>query len=81
MAALSATVVVGVLYTGTRADAERTPVSHTVAPGDTLWSIVTDHYPPSEDPRIVIEDIRRVNGLQSYRIHPGERLNLPSAQP
>jgi LysM repeat protein len=66
------------LYTGTRADADQPATSRTVAPGDTLWSIAADHYPPSEDPRVAIEAIREANGLEGYRIQPGPRLELPN---
>ncbi len=75
-----ATVVAGVLYSGAWADAEQLPVSHTVAPGDTLWSITVDHYPPLEDPRVGIEAVREANGLEGYRIQPGMRLKLPSVE-
>ena len=71
-------VVACALYTGTRADADQPATSRTVAPGDTLWSIAADHYPPSEDPRVAIEEIRQANSLEGYRIHSGECLELPS---
>ncbi len=75
---LSAAVVAGSLYVGSPASAERSPEHHTVVAGETLWSIVTDHYPPSEDPRAAVEAIRQANGLRGYSIQPGERLELPS---
>ena len=71
-------VVACALYTGTRADADQPATSRTVAPGDTLWSIAADHYPPSDDPRVAIEAIREANGLEGYRIQPGLRLELPT---
>ncbi len=70
--------VVSALYTGTRAGAEQSYLCHTVTPGETLWSIATNHYPPSEDPRVAIEEIRQANDLEGYRIHLGECLELPS---
>lgn len=82
MGALVATVVVaalfGALHAGSGASAEAPPVFHTVAAGETLWSIATDHYPPSEDPRVAIEEIRSSNDLEGYRIQPGTRLELPA---
>lgn len=66
------------LYAGTRADAEQPPTSRVVAPGDTLWSIAADHYPPSEDPRVAIEAIREANDLEGYQIQAGPRLELPT---
>ena len=70
-------VVSSVLYAGTWADAEQLPISYTVAPGDTLWSIALDYYPPSEDPRVAIEAIRQANEMEGCRIRPGQRLELP----
>lgn len=79
MAVLVAAVVSGALYAGAWANAEQPPAYRTVAPGDTLWSIAAEHYPPSEDPRVAVEVIKKANGLGEYRIHPGQHLELPSA--
>lgn len=75
-ALLAATLAAYFLFTGT-GSADPAPVSHTVEAGDTLWSIATEHYPPSEDPRATVEAIRRENGLEGYGIRPGMRLELP----
>jgi hypothetical protein len=77
-ALLAASVVSCVLYASAGAGAGSPPDSYTVAPGDTLWKVATEHYPPSEDPRAVIEAIREENGLDSYLIRPGMRLQLPA---
>ena len=76
-ALLVASAIVYALYVGTGAAAGTEPASYTVASGDTLWEIATEHYPPSEDPRTAIEAIRQENGLQGYAIQPGMRLDLP----
>jgi LysM repeat protein len=77
LGALLATLLTAyLLYTGT-GSADPAPVSHTVEPGDTLWSIATGYYPPSEDPRAKVEAIRQQNGLEGYGIRPGMRLELP----
>lgn len=47
-----------------------------VQPGDTLWSIATEHY-PSDDVRVRVEDIERANGLQGPVIQVGQTLVLP----
>ncbi|HZN18846.1 MAG TPA: LysM peptidoglycan-binding domain-containing protein [Micromonosporaceae bacterium] len=47
-----------------------------VLPGDTLWSVAQQHVPGS-DPFGAIEEIRRLNGLRDYTVHPGQRLVLP----
>ena len=77
VAALLVAVAVAALYAGTRAEAGQPYGSYTVAPGDTLWSVATTHYPPSEDPRAAVEAVREVNGIEGYRIRPGERLEIP----
>ena len=75
-----ATVAAGALYAGTRAEAGQPYGSYTVAPGDTLWSVAIKHYPPSEDPRVAVEAVRQVNGIEGYRIHPGEHLEIPHVE-
>ena len=77
MALLATTAVVYLLYANVGADAGTAPVTYRVEHGDTLWAIATEHYPPSEDPRATIENIRRENGLEGYGISPGMRLELP----
>jgi LysM repeat protein len=57
-----------------------TPAVYTevvVQPGDTLWSIATEHY-PRDDVRIRVDDIERLNTLQSPVITVGETLRLPA---
>ena len=66
------------LYSGTGAGAVPPSVFYTVSPGDTLWSVATEHYPPSEDPRVAVEVIREENGLSDSPIYPGMRLELPA---
>ncbi len=52
-------------------------VTVVVQPGDTLWSIATDHY-PADDVRARVADIERLNGLQGPLIEVGETLRLPA---
>jgi hypothetical protein len=56
-----------------RADPAPTTV---VAPGDTLWS-VAERCVPGRDRFRAIDEIRRLNGIRDYTIHPGQRLILP----
>jgi hypothetical protein len=65
------------LYASGGAAAGTSTVTYTVAPGDTLWEVATEHYPSSEDPRTTIEAIRWENGLEGYGLKPGMRLELP----
>ena len=75
-ALLVATLAVCMIYARS-GSADSPSAIYTVASGDTLWEVATENYPPSEDPRVVIEGIREENGLESYVIHPGQRLELP----
>ena len=68
------------LYAGSNAGAESPPIYHTVSSGETLWEITVEHYPPSEDPRPIIEEIREMNSLAEYRIHSGMTLELPAPE-
>jgi LysM repeat protein len=58
------------------ADSPQVPVTAVVQPNDTLWSFSERHVPRG-DRRVVIDDIRRINKLEGYVIHPGQRLVLP----
>jgi LysM repeat protein len=51
----------------------------TVKSGDTLWALAGDVV-PGADPRITVEQIMELNGLQSAGdIHPGDLLVVPIA--
>ena len=50
----------------------------TVDAGASLWEIAVA-VDPSADPRVVIEDIVRLNGLDDAVIEPGQRLAVPNA--
>jgi LysM repeat protein len=47
-----------------------------VQPGDTLWSIATEHY-PEDDARVRVDDIEQANGLLGPTIQVGQTLRLP----
>ena len=54
-------------------------VEHTtVQPGDSLWSVAR-RVAPENDPRAVVEQIRRLNELTSAEIQVGQQLLLPVA--
>ena len=48
----------------------------TVHQGDSLWAIA-ESVSPHGDPRIVIDEIIRLNGLDDAEVEPGQRLALP----
>ncbi|MEJ1088299.1 LysM peptidoglycan-binding domain-containing protein [Microbacterium sp. Mu-80] len=52
--------------------------SVTVLPGDSLWSIAAEAA-PGADPRVVIEDIKRLNNLSSGAIQVGAEISIPTA--
>lgn len=48
----------------------------TVHQGDSLWAIA-ESIAPHDDPRVVIDEIIRLNGLEGAMVEPGQRLALP----
>ena len=48
-----------------------------VQPGDTLWSIASEHY-PGDDVRVRVDDIEQANGLDGPTIEVGQSLKLPT---
>ena len=72
--ALAVSLGLAVVAHGGSANAGSTIV---VQPGDTLWSIATEHY-PSDDVRARVQDIESANGLRSPMIEVGETLRLPA---
>ena len=76
VALMVALLAAGMIY-AQAGSADSPSDDYTVASGDTLWEIATEHYPPSEDPRVAIEVIREKNGLEGYGLQPGQRLELP----
>ncbi len=78
---LLASTVGALLATASRASnpAVGPEPSVVVQPHDTLWSIAS-RTSPGRSPRAVIAEIRRLNGITDYTVHPGERLILPAPQ-
>ncbi|WP_353829026.1 LysM peptidoglycan-binding domain-containing protein [Agromyces sp. SYSU T0242] len=50
-----------------------------VGAGDTLWGIA-EAVAPTADPRDVIYEIMRLNGLRDAVVQPGQELVLPAAE-
>jgi len=50
---------------------------YVVQAGDTLWRIARLQVGPRMDPRPMIEDIRKANGLPTPGLTPGDTLVLP----
>ena len=53
-------------------------VDVTVGPGDTLWGIAAAAA-PEQDPRAVIAEIERLNGLTSDTVRIGDVLRVPAS--
>jgi LysM repeat protein len=78
--ALVAVAVVGVSVGLSKVALGDTPpvdVTVVVQPGDTLWGIAAARY-PSDDVRLRVDEIERLNGLHSPKIEVGETLQLPA---
>lgn len=74
--ALAAALAVVLAPSSRAADPPGPAPAAVVLPGDTLWSVAERHR-PSQQPFQVIDEIRRLNGLDGYTIHAGQRLVLP----
>jgi LysM repeat protein len=53
-------------------------VAVTVQPGDTLWTISMS-LAPGADPRVLIAEIRSLNGLTQSGLMPGQVLLVPAS--
>ncbi|WP_203986346.1 LysM peptidoglycan-binding domain-containing protein [Virgisporangium aurantiacum] len=62
---------------GQAADPPRPAVTAVVQPGDTLWSFAERNL-PGWQPRAGVAELRKLNDLEGYVIHPGQRLALPA---
>jgi hypothetical protein len=80
--ALALVVLGGVLGLGRamqRSRAETPALREVVLPaGGTLWGLAIRYGAPSQDPRAVAAQIRRLNGIRpGQTLHPGTRLLVP----
>lgn len=55
------------------------PAVHVVRPGETLWGIARGIVGPEGDPRPVVAELRKLNGLGDRVLPAGARLALPTA--
>jgi LysM repeat protein len=73
-------VFVVFLLIGGAAQAVPTPeptVEYVVESGDTLWGIANELAGPEEDVRVIVTTIKRLSGVESSTLQPGQRLRLP----
>jgi len=75
MASLASAIL---LATASRADDREAGPAPTVVvqPDDTLWAIAT-RTAPDRDPYAAMAEIKKLNGIRGYVVHPGQRLQLP----
>jgi LysM repeat protein len=74
---LLASLVTAVVAPASRAAAPPGPARIAIVePGDSLWSIAERHA-PGHDPITAVEEIRRLNRLDGYTVHAGQRLAVP----
>lgn len=79
VAALSAALLLGGSSAVATGQAGSVDFSHvTVSAGETLWGIA-ERIAPTADPRDVIAEVMRLNGLMSSAVQPGQRLAIPTA--
>ncbi|HKW69452.1 MAG TPA: LysM peptidoglycan-binding domain-containing protein [Candidatus Dormibacteraeota bacterium] len=78
LAAVAAVFLIGVGFALGARGSSHQPAYTTVVvqPGDTLWSIASEHY-PADDVRARVQDIEQTNSLQDPRIEVGQTLKLP----
>ncbi len=48
----------------------------TIGQGDSLWALA-ESIAPDGDPRVLVDEIIRLNGLDDAVVEPGQRLALP----
>ena len=72
--------IASAILLATASRAEQSPSgpapSVVVQPDDTLWSIAT-RTAPRRDPYAAVAEIRKINHLDGYVVHPGQTLELP----
>jgi LysM domain len=73
---LAAAVIAVAAGPSLAADRPGPPPTAVVQPHDTLWRIA-GRVDSGRDRFQVIDDIRRLNGIADYTVHPGQRLILP----
>jgi LysM repeat protein len=75
---LVSSVVGALLATASRASDPESgpPPTVEVQPHDTLWSIASRTF-PGRSPVSVLAEIRQLNHMTDYTVHPGQLLILP----
>lgn len=74
LAVIAASVLILRAYRPTMDEHKWQETTHTVQPGDTLWTLASIHCPDDVDRREWIEEVQALNDLRGSTIHPGQTL-------
>ena len=78
-AVLAGSVVVGGGWASAHEPRDATAVAtHTVVPGETLWSIAAAIATPSDDIRVIVDDLMQLNSLPNAGLRAGQQILVPA---
>ena len=69
-------VSVSIYHNGSSAGIKKDTKEIIVMSGDSLWNLALKHL-PDEDPRAVVEEIKKANGMSGVNICAGQTLLIP----
>jgi len=80
-AVLAGSVVVGGGWASAHEPRDATAVAtHTVVPGETLWSIAAAIATPADDIRAIVDDLVQLNSLPNAGLRAGQQILVPAAR-
>ena len=68
-------LLLGIFTLTPSTEGKQEPITHIVAPGETLWEIARE-YRPNEDVRKVVWEIRKENGIGPM-LKVGQEIRIP----
>src|SRR5450756_2007354 len=78
-AVLAGSVVVGGGWASAHEPRDATAVAtHTVVPGETLWSIAAAIATPADDIRVIVDDLVQLNSLPNAGLRAGQQILVPA---
>ena len=78
-AVLAGSVVVGGGWASAHEPRDATAVAtHTVVPGETLWSIAAAIATPADDIRVIVDDLMQLNSLPNAGLRAGQQILVPA---
>jgi LysM repeat protein len=79
-AVLAGSVVVGGAWASAHEPRNATVVAtHTVVPGETLWSIAAAIATSADDIRVIVDDLVQLNSLPNAGLRAGQQILVPAA--